>query len=132
MEPIQMPVMGTYFRGAKAQARVEELLPQEPLFLFAESNNEYDSYAIKVCATKNPWEQDQMNTHLELAKESAFADPHHIPDEEMHIGYVPKEQAAYLQPELSLVTKCYFVKHEADDKGTVRAQFAIVLADADS
>ena len=63
-------VVGLYYRGDGARLAVDELEPGDEVTLEPEPENKYDAYAVKVLSGS------------------------------VHIGYLPKELAAYLTPPL--------------------------------
>jgi len=65
---MQTKVVGVYYRPASARVAVEQLSPGDKVQLVAEPDNPYDAYAVKVLAGG------------------------------IHIGYIPADIAAYLDP----------------------------------
>ena len=74
-------VVGLFYRPASARVAVEELRPGDLVTLEREPDNPHDAYAIKVLSGS------------------------------VHIGYIPRELAAYLE---ELPTKARFVEIEEE------------------
>jgi hypothetical protein len=94
------PIVGAHFRPP-AKALLSVLPAGHPLTLIPEPTNEYDPNAIKVVMKSYQLPADLLPTIDDAVANAGFTLDDITNQDEWHLGYIPRDIAADLAPELA-------------------------------
>lgn len=94
-----LPIVGARHR-APADTILNNLPAGQTLILVREPENQYDANAVKVCLPAD-WQNDMpVATLQDLQEAVSLVAEEFPPNDEYHLGYVPRDLAAVIAPKM--------------------------------